>query len=865
MLNRLNVHHVQSAWPSTSVSTIQLLGLFQDEVDSPDPEFGSPQFSALFKAAIVLSQRYNITIDGQWIGWHVEQTNGKLIDTLRKTCLVVSASNVVGIVGPRLSREAHTIATFAGALGIPVVSYTATDPDLSSRNAYRSFYRTIPSDASAAFSMVQLFKRFNWTSCMIIYQNDAYGYSGMRVISEEFMRNDVKVREMIKFDIETRTTEGNLRHYLLNSPTRIVILWAVPTVAKNILQHALDQDLLGPHFLWILSSRPSLHSFTKESSEKLVGILTVEPVTGSVLGAPINVSLLKAAYEVWQEYESDSFPGEDKVDQYALFAFDATWLLIQSLQRFCAMTDAKMTGLCVSFLNASLCFDRHLANADSFLEHITSTAFLGVTGPIEYNGNGTDRSKGIHYIGKSLRSLAQGLGFVPVLKYGESNAWETYHEPSTIIWPGGSCTIPSDRAVLSGINLRIGIIPSSPFADVEHTKGEFGNNATNVTGYVPDLIELLRGKMNFIPNITMLPKSSYTKYVHAVANGEYDMVIGDLTVTAKRREIISFSTSIFDDSLSIVIRKPTSIDLDLFSYLKPFSGGLWMIILVATVYASVVICLLERRENVALRDRSIMSTAGMSVWYSIGTIMGYGADFQATTVSGRLLTVALYILSLVLVATYTANLASNLTLARPKYIINGIDDIKKGKLPYNRIGVLENTAIEQFYLREVSQGRQNFYSARSRQDILDSLLNKRIDAALLDTAIAEYITNEIYCNLTLVGGPLNDDMFGIGIPKNWPYEQDLDMNILSLREGGQLDHLKSKWFQTRKCQDSNDMQIAIQIESMAGLFLTVGVITLFALLSFAWRKRSIIKNYFFTLKTRVYNAPPRMDLSNRSF
>ena len=864
IFNQLDLHHVRAAWPSTSASKIQLLGLSQDDANTPDPEFGSAQILALFKAAIVLSQRYNMTIDGQWIGWRVEQTNSQLIDALKKTCLAISASNIVGIVGPRLSREAHTIATVAGTLGIPVVSYSATDPDLSSRNAYRSFYRTIPSDASAVVSMVQLFKRFNWTSCLIIYQNDAYGYSGMRVISEEFMKNNVKVRAMIKFDIATRTTEGDLRHYLLHSPTRIVILWAVPTVASIILQYALDQDLLGPHFLWILSSCPSLHSFDKESSKKLVGILTVEPVSAGVLNASINASLLRAAYEVWQQYESDSFPGEDKVDQYALFAFDATWLLIQSLQRFCTMKDRTPSPPCLSFPNASLCFDRHLANANSFLEHVTSTAFLGVTGPIKYEGNGTDRSEGIHYIGKSLRSSPEGLSFVPALKYSERNSWETYHEPSTIIWPGGSCTIPSDRAILSGITLRIGIIASSPFVNIEYYKDELGHNATTFIGYVPDLIELLREKMNFIPNITILHKSFHKKYLYAVADGEYDMIIGDVTVTVERREIVSFSTSIFDDSLRIIIRKPMSVDVDLFSYLRPFSGGLWVAILVAIVYASVAVCLLERRENVALRDRSIRSVAGMSIWYSIGTIMGYGADFQATTVSGRLLTVALYILSLVLVSTYTANLASSLTLARPKYIINGVDDIKNGKLLYNRIAVIENTAIEEYYLKEISRGKRDFYAAKSRQEVLDSLLSQRIDAAFLDGAIAEYTTNEIYCNLTLVGGPLNDVMFGIIIPKNWPYAQDLDTNILSLRESGHLDHLKIKWFQSRRCHDSNPISVAVQIESMAGLFLTVGVITLSSLFSFAWRKRSIIKNYIFTLKSRIYVASQTRHSSTRS-
>jgi hypothetical protein len=69
--------------------------------------------------------------------------------------------------------------------------------------------------------------------------------------------------------------------------------------------------------------------------------------------------------------------------------------------------------------------------------------------------------------------------------------------------------------------------------------------------------------------------------------------------------------------------------------LRPFSEKLWIGILAATVYASILICLLERRANAALRDRSLLSASAMSIWYSIGIIMGYGLDFKATTASGR--------------------------------------------------------------------------------------------------------------------------------------------------------------------------------------------------------------------------------------
>ncbi|CAF4802424.1 unnamed protein product, partial [Rotaria sp. Silwood2] len=98
----------------------------------------------------------------------VAQTGGYPIGAISTTCSITSNCNIVGMVGPTYSREAHIITQYAESVGIPAISYTATDPELSDRNAYPTFYRTVPSDATAALSIVELFKRFNWTSCIII-------------------------------------------------------------------------------------------------------------------------------------------------------------------------------------------------------------------------------------------------------------------------------------------------------------------------------------------------------------------------------------------------------------------------------------------------------------------------------------------------------------------------------------------------------------------------------------------------------------------------------------------------------------------------------------------------------------------------
>ena len=804
----------------------------------------------MFKAAVSLADIDNITAGGQSIGYRVIDTDGDALTALEQTCLTVSAKNVVGLVGPSIPNDAYDIARFARRIGIPVVSYSATDPDLSDRHTYPTFYRTIPSDKSAVVAIAKLFQRFNWTSCVLFYQNDAFGLAGVRALNQAFERYALKMREVIVFDIDNTIVRDDLSRRLLESTTRVIVLWADSTHTSRIVQEAANSDVLGPKFLWILRTSIPLAGFNDTLAERAVGMLSVEPVSGDRIGAPANGSLLSAAYEIWQRYEPDSFPGANNVDPHALFAFDATWLLIQSLQSLSTQEMDTLPHLCLPSGSSSLHPHRPASNSTSLLEHISATNFLGVSGPVEYRNHRTDRTDGIHYVTHNARTSPKGLDFVPTLAYSEPGSWQSIQASHEVLWPGKSSKVPSDRAAISSVKLRIGVYGSAPFTMRKYQVDEHGQNQSRLVGYIPDLIELLRKKMNFVPQLVTSSNHSYASLIQAVARKDLDMFIGDTTVTSTRRNLVAFSVAIFDNALQLLVRKPTIDQVDLFSFLKPFSFRLWMIIVTTMTFTSLLIFIVERHDNGALRDRSILSIGAMSFWYSFGNIMGYGADFHAATISGRIITIALYILSLVLVASYTANLASNLTISKTKYIINSIDDIREGKLPLNRIGVRVGTRAEEFALREISDGSQNFYTFESGRVAINRLLRGDIDTIITDSGTGQYIANYIYCNLSVVGTHFDTGAFGIVFPKDWLYIGDFDVNILALRESGELDKLRRRWFETSTCDETVRAPNAMGVDSMFGLLLTVGIIVFVAILTLAWTKRMAIQNSLQTIQGR---------------
>lgn len=290
---------------------------------------------------------------------------------------------------------------------------------------------------------------------------------------------------------------------------------------------------------------------------------------------------------------------------------------------------------------------------DLLLDVVSTTEFLGVSGFIRFDAGVRDRIDGSYFQIHNLRLSSKTLlRFVPVLDYSDSGEWKTHDGESVIVWPDRSLNPPTGRAVLNRVRLRIGIIDSPPFTMVSKTTDPSGKEVTNYTGYILDLIELLRIRLNFIPDIQLASSNqTYPGLIKAVANDEYDIVVGDMTVSATRRELVGFSNAIFDNALHIIIRKTSDVNIDLLSFLKPFSRSVWCLLFGACLIAGFLLCLGERKYNIALRNRSIISQIVRSIWYSFGNIVGFGVEFGASTAAGRVITVGLYILGLILVPT----------------------------------------------------------------------------------------------------------------------------------------------------------------------------------------------------------------------
>ena len=109
--------------------------------------------------------------------------------------------------------------------------------------------------------------------------------------------------------------------------------------------------------------------------------------------------------------------------------------------------------------------------------------------------------------------------------------------------------------------------------------------------------------------------------VQGLVDGDYDVVMGDLTINSKRLELIDFSIPIQMADLIIMKRKSSKLDADMFAIIQPYSANVWIAIVVSAVIATFFLSLAVRISHEKLSNPSLFS-----MWFIIGSMFGQGVS-----------------------------------------------------------------------------------------------------------------------------------------------------------------------------------------------------------------------------------------------
>ncbi|KAG6450855.1 hypothetical protein O3G_MSEX006783 [Manduca sexta] len=430
--------------------------------------------------------------------------------------------------------------------------------------------------------------------------------------------------------------------------------------------------------------------------------------------------------------------------------------------------------------------------------------------------------------------------------------------------------------ILQNKTLIVTTILSAPYCMRREASEKLTGNA-QFEGYAIDLIHEISKILGFNYTFKLAPDGRYGSYnretkewdgmIRELLEQRADLAIADLTITYDREQVVDFTMPFMNLGISVLYRKPIKQPPNLFSFLSPLSLDVWIYMATAYLGVSVLLFILARftpyewhptHSPEGEKMENIFSLANC-LWFAIGSLMQQSCDFLPKAVSTRMVAGMWWFFTLIMISSYTANLAAFLTVERMDSPIESAEDLaKQTKIKY---GALKGGSTAAFFRDSnfstyqrmwsfMESARPSVFASSNKEGEERVVRGKGSYAYLMESTTIEYVV-ERNCDLTQVGGMLDSKGYGIAMPPNSPYRTAISGAVLKLQEEGKLHILKTKWWKEKRgggsCRDdtskSSSTANELGLANVGGVFVVLmggmGVACVIAVCEFVWKSRKV--------------------------
>lgn len=306
-------------------------------------------------------------------------------------------------------------------------------------------------------------------------------------------------------------------------------------------------------------------------------------------------------------------------------------------------------------------------------------------------------------------------------------------------------------------------------------------------GFSIDLWEAIAGRIG--AKTEWVGKRTVGELLDAVRDGEVQVAIAGITINSEREQTVDFSHSIFESGLQILVsHRHETGGLDVFRAL--FSRDMLQLVGLGFLCLFVVanaLWLVERKRN-AQFPASYGKGIWEAFWWAGVTIstVGYG-DRYPVGCFGRVVALLWMVTGIVLISFFTATVTTLMTVQSIEGSIQGTED-----LPGKRVGTARGTTAAA-WLEGARVGREEFETI---DGALAALEEGRLDAVVYDYPVLVHHANHAGHGRTrLVGRVFARQNYGIALEQYQSVlKEKINRALLDLRDKGQYDRLREKWF-----------------------------------------------------------------------
>ncbi|XP_050443554.1 glutamate receptor ionotropic, NMDA 2B isoform X1 [Adelges cooleyi] len=774
-----------------------------------------------------------------------------ILDSLCKDFLTMNVSAILYLMNyekyGRSTASAQYFLQLAGYLGIPVIAWNADNSGLERRASRSSLQLQLaPSLEHQTAAMLSILERYKWHQFSVVTSQIAGHDDFIQAVRERV----ADMQDRFKFTIlnSVLVTKNQDLMELVNSESRVMLLYCTREEALRILTAARHYKITGENYVWVVTQ--SVMENLQAPQLFPVGMLGVHFDTSSEsLVKEINTAIRVFAYGV-EDFVSDP----DNINETL------------STQLSCE-GDGESRWI----------------TGDKFYKYLRNVSVENVEPAkpkIEFTADGVLKSAEL-----KIMNLRPGLG--NSLVWEEIGVWKSWEREGLyikdIVWPGDSHTPP--QGVPEKFHLKITFLEEAPYItmappdpvtgkcsmnrgvicriareeDIEEvdvpTAHRNGSYYQCCSGFCIDLLEKFAEDLGFTYELVRvedgkwgtLENGKWNGLISDLVNRKTDMVMTSLMINSDREAVVDFSLPFMETGISIAVTKRTGI-ISPTAFLEPFDTASWMLVGVVAIQAATFSIFAFEWMSPSGFDMKSVSQAPNHRFSLFRTYwLIWAVLFQAAVqvdipkgITSRFMTNIWAMFAVVFLAIYTANLAAFMITREEYYDFFGIDDYRLSKphshKPMFKFGTVPHSHIDSTihrYFPEMFNYMKSF-NRSTVQEGLSSLLTGELDAFIYDGTVLDYlVTQDDDCRLLTVGSWYAKTGYAIAFQRNSKYVQMFNKRLLDFRENGDLERLQRFWM-TGTCKpddhDEHATSDPLALEQFLSAFLLLMGGTLLAAL-----------------------------------
>ncbi|XP_060747628.1 glutamate receptor 4b isoform X2 [Tachysurus vachellii] len=757
---------------------------------------------------------------------------------------------VFAIFGLYDKRSVHTLTSFCGALHISLIT-----PSFPIEGESQFVLQLRPSIRGALLSILD---HYDWNRFVFLYDTDR-GYSILQAIMEKAGQNGWQVSAICVENFN----DANYRQLLEDLDRRqekTFVIDLEPERLTNMLEQivSVGKHVKGYHYIMAnlgfkdINLERFMHGGANVTGFQLVDFSN-----------PMVIKLLQR----WNKLDQREYPGSDVPPKYtSALTYDGVMVMAEAFRNLRRQkVDISRRG------NAGDCLANPAAPWSQGIDMertLKQVRLQGLTGNVQFDHYG----RRVNYTMDVFELKSNGprrIGY--------------WNDADKLVLIQDQALLPNETSGMDNRTVIVTTIMEGPYVMLKKNWENYEGN-DRYEGYCVDLAYEIANHIGIKYKISIVPDGKYgardpdTKIwngmVGELVYGKAEIAVAPLTITLVREEVIDFSKPFMSLGISIMIKKPQKSKPGVFSFLDPLAYEIWMCIVFAYIGVSVVLFLVSRFSPYEWHtEEPEEGTDGLpsdqppnefsifnSLWFSLGAFMQQGCDISPRSLSGRIVGGVWWFFTLIIISSYTANLAAFLTVERMVSPIESAEDLaKQTDIAY---GTLDSGSTKEFFRRSkiavyekmwsyMKSAEPTVFTKTTAEGVARVRKSKGKYAFLLESTMNEYTEQRKPCDTMKVGGNLDSKGYGVATPKGSQLRTPVNLAVLKLSESGILDKLKNKWWYDKgecgpKDSGSKDKSSqALSLSNVAGVFYILvgglGLAMLVALIEFCYKSRNEAK------------------------